>query len=368
MKDERDEREHLQLFDLIARVWALPSVARHVVFNGDATALAFDCADGSIRLAATVDKASPNKRMRRAADSGQLTIMPRIDPVGFLKTADYTKARSSGVTACGPSNFAFGTENGRINTLTPGGTSYYMPHQATGLVCAVAATTHDDGPLAYASGCDVFLVRGHDTAPHQVTLAAEVTSIAFSPDGLVLAIGHRAGTSIWTFASDNSGFELDVQSTRLCWSSDGHWLACCLDSDGFALIDVQNQSAATQGNFPSQVQSVAFGMNTVIASGAFRVAAWDLDPPCDSVLTGKAGLVLIDAIANCPTRNLVAVGYSNGLISLARVGEPGEILLREDTGSGITAMNWSPDGRYLGLACADGDAALVEFPDDMFKP
>lgn len=119
MKDERDDREHPQLFDLIARVRTLPWVATRVVFNGDATAVAFDCADGSIRLAATVDKASPNTRMRRAADTGQLTISPRTDPLGVLKTADYTKARSSGVNAFGASHFAFGTANGRIDTLMP---------------------------------------------------------------------------------------------------------------------------------------------------------------------------------------------------------------------------------------------------------
>ena len=339
------------------------------MFSNDSAALAFDCADGAIRLAATADKASPNKRMRRAADTARLTISPRSDPVGALKTADYTKARSSAVTACGPSHFAFGTQNGRINTTTPGGTSVYLPHLAPGPVRAVSATAQEDGPLAYAIGTEVFLHRaGAEGAPDCVTLPHEIGALAFSPDGQVLAIAHRTGTSVWTFAAETPGFELDVKSTSLFWSRDGKWLACCLETDGFALIDVHKQSAATQHSFPAPVSSLAFGADTVIASGAYRVAAWDLAPPCDCVLTGKAGLVLIDAIASSPTRNLVAVGYANGLVSLARLGEPGEILLREDTGTGISALAWSPDGRFLGLADADGTVALVEFPDDMFKP
>ncbi len=369
VKDERDEREHLQLFDLIARVWTLPSAAQHVVFSNDSAALAFDCIDGTIRLAATADKASPNKRMRRAADSARLTISPRSDPVGALKTADYTKARSSVVTAWGPSHFAFGTQNGRINTTTPGGTSVYLSPLAPGPVSAVSATAHKDGPLAYAIASEVFLHRvGAEGAPDRVTLPDEIVTLAFSPDGQVLAIGHRAGTSVWTFAAETPGFELDVKSTGLCWSSDGKWLACCLETDGFALIDVQEQSAATQQGFPAPVRSLAFGEDTVIASGAYRITAWDLAPPCDCVLTGKAGLVLIDAIASSPARNLVAVGYANGLVSVARLGEPGEILLREDTGTGINALAWSPDGRFLGLADTEGTVALVEFPHDMFKP
>ena len=96
------------------------------------------------------------------------------------------------------------------------------------------------------------------------------------------------------------------------------------------------------------------------------MAAWALNDQSD-VMSGKAGLVLIDAIATCPTRNLVAVGYANGLLSLAEIGKPSEILLREDTGAGISAMAWSANGAYLALAGTDGSAALVEFPDAMFK-
>lgn len=374
MKDdrlERDEREQLSLFDLIAREWTLASVAYRVIFNADASALAFDCADGSVRIAATADNASPNQRMRRAADSARLTIAPRPDPVGVLKTADHTGARSSPLTAHGPSNFAFGTENGRINTTTPGGISVYLPYRADGPIRAVATTGKDHGPIAYASGCDLVLHHtSDDDAPTSVALPAEITGLSFSPDGTILAISHRNGTSIWTFTADTPGFELDLKPTDLRWSHNGRWLACCLETAGFALIDVPAQSAVTHENFPAPVRSTAFSADPgiVVASGAFRVAAWDLATPDKTILTGKAGLVLIDAVASCPTKSLIAVGYSNGLVSLARIGEPGEILLRADTGAAVTALAWSSDGQFLGIAGADGTAALVEFPDDMFKP
>lgn len=371
MKDERDEREHLQLFDLIARDWILPSVANRVLFNSDTTALAFDCADGGVRIAATADKASPNNRTRRAADTARLTIAPRSEPMGALKTAEYTKARTSPVVAHGPSHFAFGTKNGRVNTTTPGGTSVYLPHKTPGPVVAVAATSQEGGPLAYASGCDVVLhLACSEDAPQVVTLPADIVTLAFSPDGATLAIGHRHGTSVWTFAADTPGFELDQKSTDLWWSSDGCWLAGCLETRGFALIDTNSQTAVTHENFAGPVRSTAFGADskTVIASGAFRLAAWDLQTPDKSIQTGKTGLTLIEAIARCPTRNLVAVGYANGLVSVAQIGEPGEILLRENTGAAITALAWSDDGKFLGIAGADCSAALVEFPDDMFKP
>jgi WD40 repeat protein len=370
MKDERDEREHLKLFDLIARDWILPSVAERVVFNSDATALAFDCTDGAVRITATADKASPNNRTRRAADTAQMTIAPRSEPMGALKIADYTKARTTPVVAHGASNFAFGTGNGRVNTTTPGGISNYLPHKSPGPVAAIASTSQEDSPLAYASGCDVMLHRARsEEAPEVVTLPAEVVTLAFSPDGTALAIGHRLGTSVWTFTGDSPGFELDQKSTDLWWSRDGQWLACCLETPGFALIDINDQTAVTHENFADPVRSIAFGVDnkTVIASGAYRVAAWDLQAPDKSLQTGKTGLTLIDAVASCPNRNLVAVGHANGLISIAQIGDPGEILLRENSGARVTALAWSDDGKFLGVAGADCSAALVEFPNDMFK-
>jgi WD40 repeat protein len=84
-------------------------------------------------------------------------------------------------------------------------------------------------------------------------------------------------------------------------------------------------------------------------------------------MTGKPGLVLIERVAACPTRNLVAVGYANGLLSLAEIGRREEILLREDTGSAVCALAWSPDGKFLAVAGNDGRAAVVEFPNEMFK-
>ena len=40
----KDERAHLQLFDLIAREWTLPAAATQVVFNAADSVVAFACA------------------------------------------------------------------------------------------------------------------------------------------------------------------------------------------------------------------------------------------------------------------------------------------------------------------------------------
>ena len=366
----KDERAHLQLFDLIARDWTLASPAQQIVFSADDRAVAFASMDGSIHLAATADKASPTLRTRRAIDTGRLTIAPREKPFLPLKPADFTEGRSSDVVAFGASGFAFAKSTGRINSLTPGGIAVHMAAKAPSEISVLAASP-DGKTMAFVCADQVHISTSDPNIARSVTAAGAVTAMAFSPDGRTLAVAHANGLSCWNLqALDQPPVETPLPGTpaRLDWHPDGTWLTVTMPADGFLLIDTVRNITTLRGNFPSPVRNAIFGRttNTVVASGAFRVAAWDLADG-QAVLTGKAGLVLISAVATSPNRNLVAVGYANGLLSLAEIGQPSEILLREDTGTAIMAMAWSSNGTYLALAGSDGSAALVEFPDSMFK-
>lgn len=366
----KDERAHLQLFDLIARDWALASPVQQISFNADASAVAFACADGTIHLTPTADKASATLRTRRAVDTGRLTIAPRDKAFLPLKPAEFTEGRSSDVVAFGAQGFAFAKTSGRINALSVGGIAYHIPPRAQAAI-SVLTSAADGKMLAYASGTQLFVVGGETDIAQQIELPDQISAIAFSPDGLTLAVAH--GTVLWRLPvqklnSSPTETALAHVATTLHWHPDGNWLACTLAADGFFLIDTARNLGLHRGKFPAAVRSLGFSQNsdTVVAAGAFRVAAWSLGDGRD-VMTAKPGLVLVNAVATCPNRNLVAVGYANGLLSLAEIGQPSEILLREDTGAGITAMVWSQDGKYLALAGTDGSAALVEFPDAMFK-
>lgn len=94
-------------------------------------------------------------------------------------------------------------------------------------------------------------------------------------------------------------------------------------------------------------------------------------PPVDgetsgALKTGRAGLVLVEAVAAHPEKKLVAAGYANGRITIAQIGSPEEVLIRP-LGSAVTALAWSGDGRHLAVGAVDGTAAIVTFPAQMFK-
>ena len=364
----KDERAHLQLFDLIAREWQLPSPTTEVLFNASNTAVAFGCADGSIHLTGTSDKSSPNQRTRRALDSGRVTIAPREGQISPLRKADHTDGRSSSIGRHGQNNFTFAKESGRINTLTPGGISVHLPHRAAGPIEAVAARP-DGVVIAWASGSSVQVGTGVDD--QTLTHPAPIHAIAWSPDGSTLAVAHAMGLMLWTMTNPPVARDIALPAVpvAIVWSEDGMHLAVLLKTDGFCLVADDGTEMQHFGSFPATVRTVGFNLarKTVVASGAYRPAAWSLQGR-RNLISGKSGLILIDAIATCPTRNLVAVGYANGLVSLAEIGQPTEILLRENTGAAIRDLAWSGCGNFLALAGVDGSAALVEFPEAMFKP
>lgn len=366
----KDERAHLQLFDLIAREWDMASPVQQISFNADDSAVAFSCVDGSVHLAATVDKASPNTRTHRAVDTGRLTIAPRKTSFPPLKHADFSAGRSSDVVPFGASGFAFAKDTGRINSLSPGGIAVHIAARAPGAITALAATP-DGKTMAFSYSTHICISAPNNEAARAIDMQASVSALRFSADGQTLAVAYAGGLSRFSLQDlDAPPIKVALAGTTvsLCWHPSGAWIAACQASDGFILINTAENTAQHRGNFPAAVASTVFGIqsNAVVASGAFRVAAWSLQDGTD-IVTGKPGLVLIDAVASCPSRNLVAVGYANGLLSLAEISRPSEILLRENTGSGITAMAWSTNGIYLALAGNDGSAALVEFPDAMFK-
>ena len=358
----RDDSQPLQFFDLIAREWQAPGPVEQIIFNGKRSAVAFACKGGAVAIAATGDKSSPRARVRRAVDTAQLSIKPREGGYPGLKLADHPEGRASGVSAYGDGHFLFGRGNGRMNSVTPGGLCVHLPPKEPGPVSAVAEA---DGVVAYAVGSEVHLWHLEGQA-RQVSAPAPVTRLEFSPDGQCLAIGHAAGVLLWTMLEQPSAVAFDASPHTLEWSGDGRWLACSLGRMGLALIDLRDLSCKIYDHFPGPVTSAGFGEAAVVASGAYRVAGWSLETGLPLV-TGKPGLVLVNVVAVEPRRNLVAVGYANGLLSLSRIGSPAEILLRQDTGSGVSALAWSRCGHFLGVGGHDGSAALVEFPDEMFK-
>lgn len=367
---------NLTLFELLARSWKRPSPIADVRFSADGSAVAFSGTDGSVAIAPTTDTEPPEERIRVSADLGQTTIRPRKNPPAPITAAVIRNDGDAPLAAYRTSGFVCGGGTGDVLGLScTGEVEETLFRTEAGPVIAVdhseqaGTTIATDGDHLYISRASGEVTR-HGRGP-----GSHIEALAISPDGRQVAASFADGLSIWALGGSTAALHeitLPSRPHSLRWKADGKALACSLEGGGFGLVDLQGGRVELFGDFPASVQSLSWSSpaDALVASGAFRIAAWSgasqQDGDRAALVTGRPGLVLVDAVAAHPKKALVAAGYANGQIVIAEVGARDEMLVRS-SGGVVTALAWSADGTHLALGDASGTAAIVTFPHQMFK-
>jgi WD40 repeat protein len=369
--------QNLTLFDLLARSWRRPSAIADLRFSADGSAVAFTSVDGTVAIAAVADQEPPESRIRVSNDLGQTTIRPREKPpVPLIATAAFGDGDVP-LASYLQSGFLAGTAGGEAVHLTGGGDVAASLVKIDGPIVAIDYSARAT-LTAVSNGKRVFLSSGQgDAVKLNHATTSSMDALAFSPGGRRLACGLDKGLSIWAVEGDAAlmrDVSLSARPVSIRWSDDGAWLACGLETGGLALISLADDRAGLVAGFPSPVRSVCWSKatNALFASGALRIAGWSMTAPpfggetAGALETGRTGLVLVEMVAAHPQKKLIAAGYANGRITIAQIGARDELLVRA-LGSAVTALAWSGDGRHLAVGSADGAAAIVTFPAQMFK-
>ncbi|WP_439502804.1 hypothetical protein [Aminobacter ciceronei] len=368
---------NLTLFDLLARSWKRPSPIADVCFSVDGSVVAFSGTDGSIAIAPTSDAEPPEKRVRISADLGQTTIKPRKSPPAPIIAATVRAEGDAPVAAYRSSGFVCGGGTGDVLCLSRAGeVENTLFRTENGPVIAVDHFKKTGITLA-TDGDHLYLSRGSgNVARYGRGPGSHMEALAISPDGCRVAASFADGLSIWRLENEPAGLQeisLPSRPHSLHWKADGTTLACSLEGGGFAFVDLSGGHVQMIRDFPATVRTLSWSTpaDALVASGAFRIAAWSPGAPGTgngrtALVTGRPGLVLVEAVAAHPKTGLVAAGYANGQIVIAQIGGRDEMLVRP-AGSAVTAMAWSADGNHLALGDADGTTAIITFPHQMFK-
>lgn len=367
----------LTLFDLLARSWRRQAGITDICFSTDGAAAAFAALDGTVAISSVADSEPPEARIRVSGDLGQTTIRPREKPPAPLISTPQLGSGRVPVVAFGQSDFLVGSGAGEVLLLRSNGVLdgpvMRLPGPAVAIDHAVATgitmATDGDNILLARMGADPFLLARGPGTP--------VSTITLSPGGDYLAFAAGERLAVWITGDEImplDDFACKGRPVSIRWSGTAPWLACALETEGLGLIDLARGHAETVAGFPAPVRNVCWSRpaDALVASGAFRIAAWRRDAPpfagstTGALETGRAGLVAVEAVAAHPSRTLVAAGYANGQIVVARIGGREELIVRS-SGGAVSALAWSPDGNHLAVGDADGGAAIVTFPEHMFK-
>jgi WD40 repeat protein len=225
---------------------------------------------------------------------------------------------------------------------------------------------HPDGAVAWSAGKTAF-VRDKKGEEKSFDVPSTVGGLAFAPKGMRLAIAHYNGVTLWFPNMAGSAQFLEWAGSHLAvvFSPDNRFLITAMHEPalhGWRLAD--NRHMRMTG-YPGRVRSMSWsaGGKALATSGADTVILWPFatkDGPMGKQPSMLAPLqARVTAVACHPRNDILAAGYSNGVVLMVRLEDGAEILVRKD-GAPVSALVWNATGTMLAFAAEDGEAGLLE--------
>lgn len=366
------EAETATLYELLGRHWMVGAPITKTAFDPAGQGVAFALADGALAIAPLTDSEPPQDRCRMTLDGGR-TISPRRKPVPPLTKVIISDAPLH-LASLGTSGFV-ASDHGRLLHVSASGVTQVAASQ--GPPIDLVAPVPAGGILAGSGGSTIFYDSNGGVGWLHERAGGNASAIAVSRDSQHFAMGADSCLLIRAFgprSEQAASFELGSIST-LSWSPDGSWLAASVVKTGIVLVRLADARIVRIPNYPATVTSLSWSLDSrvLVTSGAYRTIAWDVsslneasDQPI-SLATGRARFVLVEAVEMHPERPLVAAGYGDGMVVVARIGEPDELVVKPPGRGAILALQWSRDGQHLAFGTSDGEAAIVTFPPHIFK-
>jgi WD40 repeat protein len=329
----------------------LPANATQSCFSNDGSICAVALGDGSVALVdpfAETDEAPPTVDLHRIA---AVAIRPLGD--GFVSAgqdgrvvAFFGADRESATEICAfPDRW--------IENLAV--------HEVTGRVAVAAG---DEVAVFDRQGA--LLARFPKTP-------GTVSCVAVDNTGNRIAASHYNGVTIFNLETGASDLTLDWKGSHIgvSWSPNGRFLVTATQEKELHIWDLVTMQDFRMGGYPRKIHQMSWTADSEImgCSGADVITAWSFAdagpgrrPPVEIgfVFGGN-----VTAVAAHPSRSLFAGGFSSGnvLVGATRKGEA--IVARGHTGTPVTTLAWSPDGKRFAAADGAGLLSLFTVPDEL---
>ncbi|MGB7098846.1 MAG: WD40 repeat domain-containing protein [Xanthobacteraceae bacterium] len=266
------------------------------------------------------------------------------------------------------------TDNNRI--VSGGDDGNVMSTNVQGEMCALATDAKHrwidhiaigpDNAVAWSAGKTAF-VQAKELREYEAP--STVGGLAFLPKGFRLAVAHYNGASLWFPNAPQAVPEkLEWKGSHLgvTVSPDGRFLVTTMQEPmlhGWRLADGKHMRMS---GYAARVASLGWttGGHWLATSGSTQLILWPFQTKDGPM--GKQPRLLapsehrVEVVACHPRQEIVATGFSDGMVLLVRVDDGAEILAKRPGSAPVTALAWSADGKLLAFGTEDGEAGIVD--------
>jgi WD40 repeat protein len=308
-------------------------------FLGDTAAFALG--DGSIRLAAGV-AAAPVK-----VHSGAILAATRtLDGKGLVT----------------------GGDDGRVAFTDAGGKVELVGEMPRKWVDNVAAGP--GGAIAYAAGRQA-VVRFADGRTRSFDHPRAVAGLAFAPKGLRLAVARYDGVTLWWPGTEVAPVMLEWKGAHIAvtLSPDGRFVVTAMQENALHGWRIEDGKDMRMSGYPAKPRSLSWSAKGrfLATSGANAAIVWPFQskdgPMGRPPLEVAARQQTATRVACHPREDMVAIGYSDGMVIVARIPDGAEALLRSSGDGPVSALAWNEAGTRLAFGTEEGAAGIADLTE-----
>jgi WD40 repeat protein len=248
------------------------------------------------------------------------------------------------------------TDLGSSRVLATDAKHRWIDHVALGPDGAVAWSA---GKTAYAQGKEL----------REFEAPSTVGGLAFLPKGFRLGIAHYNGATLWfPNAPQTAPEQLEWKGSHLgaTVSPDGRFLVTTMQEPmlhGWRLADRKHMRMS---GYAARVTSFGWtlGGRWLATSGSDQIILWPFQSKDGPM--GKQPRLLapseqrVEVVSCHPKQDIVAAGYSDGMVLLVRVEDGAEVLAKKPGEAPLTALAWSADGTLLAFGTESGEVGIID--------
>lgn len=262
-----------------------------------------------------------------------------------------------------------GGDDGRVMALAQDGTAACLAEVKGRWIDRVALGP--SGAVAYSAGRVAHVLTAPGAEPKTFEAPSTVGGLAFAPKGLRLAVAHYGGATLWFPNAPAAKPELLAwkgSHLGVAFSPDGRFLVTTMQEPALHGWRIVDGAHMRMSGYPSRVKSFGFTADGkwLATSGSGEAVLWPFQAKDGPM--GKEPMMLAPSptsrvtVVSChPKDPVVAVGYEDGMVLMARISDGAEILLRAPDSDAVSGIAWHPAGGAIAFGTQGGSAGILAF-------